>query len=154
MSLSHLYGGEGEAGAAAAAAEEEVELERFEITDWDLQNEFNPNRQRHWQTKEEAVYGIWAERDSDDERPSFGGKRCGGRGGDAESPGGQEGAAQTVRGTPTHLCTSPASGTPRGGGGPVSKSLEAKKGAGDGTEASEHLTSHREAFLSAPWGPG
>ncbi|XP_054852639.1 tuftelin-interacting protein 11 [Eublepharis macularius] len=69
MSLSHLYGG------AEAAGEEEVELERFEITDWDLQNEFNPHRQRHWQTKEEATYGVWAERDSDDERPSFGGKR-------------------------------------------------------------------------------
>uniref|UniRef100_H0XL48 Tuftelin-interacting protein 11 n=1 Tax=Otolemur garnettii TaxID=30611 RepID=H0XL48_OTOGA len=48
--------------------------ENFEITDWDLQNEFNPNQQRHWQIKEEATYGMWAERDLDDERPSFGGK--------------------------------------------------------------------------------
>lgn len=76
MSLSHLYGSK-EAGAAAEAEAEAdgVELESFEITDWDLQNEFNPHRQRHWQTKEEATYGVWAERDSDDERPSFGGKR-------------------------------------------------------------------------------
>uniref|UniRef100_A0A8D0E6M9 Tuftelin-interacting protein 11 n=1 Tax=Salvator merianae TaxID=96440 RepID=A0A8D0E6M9_SALMN len=69
MSLSHLY------GKNDAALDDDVEMENFEITDWDLQNEFNPNRQRHWQTKEEATYGMWAERDSDDERPSFGGKR-------------------------------------------------------------------------------
>ncbi|XP_028566243.2 tuftelin-interacting protein 11 isoform X1 [Podarcis muralis] len=69
MSLSHLY------GKNDAAADDDVEMEKFEITDWDLQNEFNPNRQRHWQTKEEATYGMWAEHDSDDERPSFGGKR-------------------------------------------------------------------------------
>lgn len=74
MSLSHLYG---KGSAAASASDDDVEMERFEITDWDLENEFNPNRQRHWQTKEEATYGMWAERDSDDERPSFGGKRCG-----------------------------------------------------------------------------
>ncbi|XP_060106869.1 tuftelin-interacting protein 11 [Heteronotia binoei] len=80
MSLSHLYG--------AAEEEDEVELERFEITEWDLQNEFNPHRQRRWQTKEEALYGLWARPrgDGDDEedgggdddpeqRPSFGGKR-------------------------------------------------------------------------------
>lgn len=70
MSLSHLYrDGEGRID------DDDDERENFEITDWDLQNEFNPNRQRHWQTKEEATYGVWAERDSDDERPSFGGKR-------------------------------------------------------------------------------
>ncbi|KAF7240762.1 Tuftelin-interacting protein 11 [Varanus komodoensis] len=70
MSLSHLYGKN-----EAVVEDDDVEMEKFEITDWDLQNEFNPNRQRHWQTKEEATYGMWAERDSDDERPSFGGKR-------------------------------------------------------------------------------
>ncbi|XP_036076418.1 tuftelin-interacting protein 11 [Rousettus aegyptiacus] len=71
MSLSHLYrDGEGHMD------DDEDERENFEITDWDLQNEFNPNRQRHWQTKEEATYGVWAERDSDEERPSFGGKRA------------------------------------------------------------------------------
>ncbi|MBN3311825.1 TFP11 protein, partial [Atractosteus spatula] len=69
MSLSHLYGRGGE------EEEEGVEVERFEVTDWDLENEFNPDRRRHRQTKEEATYGVWAERDSDDERPSFGGKR-------------------------------------------------------------------------------
>uniref|UniRef100_A0A1W7RC50 Tuftelin-interacting protein 11 n=2 Tax=Crotalinae TaxID=8710 RepID=A0A1W7RC50_AGKCO len=71
MSLSHLYGRGGEAGAEDG----DVEMERFEISEWDLQNEFNPNRHRHRQTKEEAIYGLWAERDSDEERPSFGGKR-------------------------------------------------------------------------------
>lgn len=66
MSMSHLYGTDGEDG---------VEMENFEVSDWDLQNEFNPHRQRHRQSKEEATYGVWAERDSDEERPSFGGKR-------------------------------------------------------------------------------
>ncbi|NXH92517.1 TFP11 protein, partial [Edolisoma coerulescens] len=66
MSMSHLYGTDGDDG---------VEMESFEVSDWDLQNEFNPHRQRHRQTKEEATYGVWAERDSDEERPSFGGKR-------------------------------------------------------------------------------
>ncbi|XP_020328610.1 tuftelin-interacting protein 11 [Oncorhynchus kisutch] len=70
MSMSHLYGRQGE------EEDEGVEVEKFEVTEWDLANEFNPERRRHRQTKEEAVYGIWAERgDSDDERPSFGGKR-------------------------------------------------------------------------------
>ncbi|XP_053576508.1 tuftelin-interacting protein 11 [Bombina bombina] len=67
MSMSHLYGKDEDSDG--------VEMESFEITDWDIQNEFNPNRRRHWQTKEEATYGMWAEQDSDDERPSFGGKR-------------------------------------------------------------------------------
>lgn len=68
MSMSHLYGTDGDDG---------VEMENFEVSDWDLQNEFNPHRQRHRQSKEEATYGVWAERDSDEERPSFGGKRYG-----------------------------------------------------------------------------
>ncbi|NP_001087642.2 tuftelin-interacting protein 11 [Xenopus laevis] len=67
MSMSHLYGKDEDSDG--------VEMENFEITDWDLQNEFNPNRRKHFQTKEEATYGMWAEHDSDDERPSFGGKR-------------------------------------------------------------------------------
>ncbi|PIO26299.1 hypothetical protein AB205_0129330 [Aquarana catesbeiana] len=67
MSMSHLYGKDEDSDG--------VEMEKFEITDWDLENEFNPNRRKHWQTKEETTYGIWAERDSDDERPSFGGKK-------------------------------------------------------------------------------
>ncbi|KAG8436393.1 hypothetical protein GDO86_007481 [Hymenochirus boettgeri] len=67
MSMSHLYGKDEDSDG--------VEMENFEITDWDLQNEFNPNRRKHFQTKDEAIYGMWADRDSDDERPSFGGKR-------------------------------------------------------------------------------
>ncbi|MFT7805021.1 tuftelin-interacting protein 11 [Arapaima gigas] len=69
MSMSHLYGRRGPEEDAG------VEVESFEVTDWDLANEFNPDRRRHRQTKEEATYGIWAEHDSDEERPSFGGKR-------------------------------------------------------------------------------
>ncbi|KAG8012068.1 Tuftelin-interacting protein 11 [Nibea albiflora] len=69
MSMSHLYGRREE-------EEDGVEVESFEVTDWDLANEFNPDRRRHRQTKEQATYGIWADRDSDeDERPSFGGKK-------------------------------------------------------------------------------
>lgn len=33
------------------------EYERFEITDYDLENEFNPNRVRRRQTKEQSIYG-------------------------------------------------------------------------------------------------
>lgn len=70
MSMSHLYGRRGD------EEDDGVEIERFEVTEWDLANEFNPERQRTRQTKEQATYGIWADRDSDeDERPSFGGKR-------------------------------------------------------------------------------
>ncbi|XP_034026045.1 tuftelin-interacting protein 11 [Thalassophryne amazonica] len=73
MSMSHLYGRRGEEEAEEEAG---IEVESFEVTDWDLANEFNANRVKHRQTKEEATYGIWAEKDSDeDERPSFGGKR-------------------------------------------------------------------------------
>ncbi|KAF6729605.1 Tuftelin-interacting protein 11 [Oryzias melastigma] len=69
MSMSHLYGRREE-------EEDGVEIESFEVTDWDLANEFNPERRRFRQTKEQATYGIWADKDSDeDERPSFGGKR-------------------------------------------------------------------------------
>uniref|UniRef100_A0A8D0AUT6 Tuftelin-interacting protein 11 n=1 Tax=Sander lucioperca TaxID=283035 RepID=A0A8D0AUT6_SANLU len=69
MSMSHLYGRREE-------EEEGVEIESFEVTDWDLANEFNPDRRRFRQTKDQATYGIWADRDSDeDERPSFGGKK-------------------------------------------------------------------------------
>ncbi|XP_078713572.1 tuftelin-interacting protein 11 isoform X1 [Lampetra fluviatilis] len=65
MSMSHLYG-----------RDEDVNVERFEVTDWDLENEFNPERVRHRQSKEEAVYGVWAEDDDDDdERPGFSGGR-------------------------------------------------------------------------------
>lgn len=33
------------------------EYERFEITDYDLDNEFNPNRPRRKITKHQAIYG-------------------------------------------------------------------------------------------------
>ena len=41
------------------------EYERFEITDYDLDNEFYP-RNRRKRTKESETYGVWAE-DSDEE---------------------------------------------------------------------------------------
>lgn len=46
-------------------------MENFEITDWDLENEFNPDRIRRKPTKNQKIYGIWADDDSDDGRPSF-----------------------------------------------------------------------------------
>lgn len=52
------------------------EKERFEITDYDLDNEFNINRRQRRPTKHQQIYGIWAD-DSDNEdeaRPSFGNK--------------------------------------------------------------------------------
>ncbi len=33
------------------------EFERFEITDYDLENEFNPNRRRKNQSKNQQIYG-------------------------------------------------------------------------------------------------
>uniref|UniRef100_A0A336M495 CSON002687 protein n=1 Tax=Culicoides sonorensis TaxID=179676 RepID=A0A336M495_CULSO len=52
------------------------EYERFEITDYDLQNEFNPNRNRRRQTKNQAIYGVWADNsgDSDDSAPELSGR--------------------------------------------------------------------------------
>ncbi|KAF7991676.1 hypothetical protein HCN44_010477 [Aphidius gifuensis] len=49
------------------------EVEGFEITDWDLDNEFNPNRVRRRMTKEQQMIGVFAD-DSDEERapkPAF-----------------------------------------------------------------------------------
>uniref|UniRef100_A0A1Y1LAH9 G-patch domain-containing protein n=2 Tax=Photinus pyralis TaxID=7054 RepID=A0A1Y1LAH9_PHOPY len=49
------------------------EYEKFEITDYDIENEFNPNRPRRGLSKHQQIYGIWAD-DSDnevDERASF-----------------------------------------------------------------------------------
>lgn len=45
------------------------EVERFEVTEDDLMNEFYPRAGRR-QTKNQAIYGMWAD-DSDDERPGF-----------------------------------------------------------------------------------
>ena len=41
------------------------ELEPFQITEEDQANEFRPRRRRF--RKEDAIYGMWAEQDSDDE---------------------------------------------------------------------------------------
>ena len=53
------------------------EVMSFEITDQDLDDEFNINRSRPRQSKNRATYGIWAENSDDDDdgdlRPSFGG---------------------------------------------------------------------------------
>ncbi|RZF44102.1 hypothetical protein LSTR_LSTR004474 [Laodelphax striatellus] len=49
------------------------EVESFEITDYDLENEFNINRKQFRQTKNQSIYGIWAQpedEDSGDEGPS------------------------------------------------------------------------------------
>ena len=56
------------------------EMMRFEITDHDIDNEFNYGLRRPRISKNKATYGIWAE-DSDNEddpdaRPSFGGKNA------------------------------------------------------------------------------
>ncbi|CAH1799129.1 unnamed protein product [Owenia fusiformis] len=53
------------------------ETERFEVTEDDLYNEFNPNRPSWRQTKNQATYGIWHHDsdDDEDERPGFGGGR-------------------------------------------------------------------------------
>lgn len=42
------------------------EYEKFEINDYDLENEFNPSRGRRRPTKNQQIYGIWADDDSDD----------------------------------------------------------------------------------------
>ncbi|XP_003741381.1 tuftelin-interacting protein 11 [Galendromus occidentalis] len=76
-------------------ADDDVEIEDFSVTDWDLENEFNPNRTRYRQTREDRIYGIWAERagpsaagaddDDDDDGEAAGGGRPSFRG----APGGK-----------------------------------------------------------------
>lgn len=46
-------------------ADSDNEVEEFSITDYDLQNEFFPGMKRRKMTKEQAMLGIWASRDSD-----------------------------------------------------------------------------------------
>ena len=48
-------------------ADSDNEVEEFSITDYDLQNEFFPGLKRRKMTKEQAMLGIWASRDSDDD---------------------------------------------------------------------------------------
>ncbi|KAM7351847.1 septin interacting protein 1 [Cochliomyia hominivorax] len=55
------------------------EYERFEITDYDLDNEFNPNRSRKKQTKQHQIYGIWADDSDNDDDEESSGRRRGGR---------------------------------------------------------------------------
>ncbi|XP_049878892.1 septin-interacting protein 1 [Pectinophora gossypiella] len=43
------------------------EVIRFEITDHDLDNEFNPHRTHRKNKKEYAIYGVWAKDSDDDE---------------------------------------------------------------------------------------
>lgn len=50
------------------------EYEKFEVNDYDLDNEFNPNRNRRRPTKNQQIYGIWADDDSDGESPGGGGR--------------------------------------------------------------------------------
>ena len=52
--------------------DDDVEVEDFEITDRDLMEGFGLGFRRHRMTKEEAIYGIWAERDSDDDEGARG----------------------------------------------------------------------------------
>ncbi|XP_057669177.1 tuftelin-interacting protein 11 isoform X1 [Diorhabda carinulata] len=48
------------------------EMEKFEITDYDLENEFNINRTRKKQSKHHQIYGIWADdSDGEDDKKSF-----------------------------------------------------------------------------------
>lgn len=55
---------------------DDVEFEDFEITDYDLMEGMGLGFRRRKMTKEDAIYGIWADKDSDDDdRPSFSGKR-------------------------------------------------------------------------------
>uniref|UniRef100_A0A1I7X9I8 G-patch domain-containing protein n=1 Tax=Heterorhabditis bacteriophora TaxID=37862 RepID=A0A1I7X9I8_HETBA len=63
------------------AMDDDDGMESFEVDDRDLEFAMNPGR-RHFQTKNQATYGIWADREESDEdgedayaRPSFGKRR-------------------------------------------------------------------------------
>merc|ERR1712013_266865 len=47
-----------------AAMASDVEVTSFEITDYDLETELHPGMRKR-QTKEQAIYGVWADSDSD-----------------------------------------------------------------------------------------
>ncbi|KAI8038238.1 septin-interacting protein 1 [Drosophila gunungcola] len=61
------------------------EYERFEITDYDLDNEFNMNRPRGRQSRHQQIYGIWAD-DSEEESGGEAGGGGGRRGRSARKP--------------------------------------------------------------------
>ena len=56
--------------------EDDVEVEEFGITDYDLMQGLGMGLGygRRKMTKEQAIYGMWAEKDSDDE-DNYGGRR-------------------------------------------------------------------------------
>ena len=47
--------------------DDDVEVEDFEITDMDLMHGLGLGFRRRKMTKEEAIYGMWADKDSDDD---------------------------------------------------------------------------------------
>ena len=47
----------------AGVYDSEEEVEGFNVTNDDLVNEFNPDRPMFRQTKEDALYGMWARRE-------------------------------------------------------------------------------------------
>lgn len=54
----------------------DTEYEKFEINDYDLENEFNPFRAgRRRPTKNQQIYGIWADDDSDENTESTSNRR-------------------------------------------------------------------------------
>ncbi|OQV25291.1 Tuftelin-interacting protein 11 [Hypsibius exemplaris] len=65
-------------------------VERFEVTDDDYRDALDPtSRKRRKFTKDDAIYGMWADGDSDEDKPSFGGGGGGGkknRGADYSAP--------------------------------------------------------------------
>ena len=56
-------------------ADSDNEVEEFVVTDYDLQNEFFPGMKRRKMTKEQAMLGIWATRDSDEDADDGGNRR-------------------------------------------------------------------------------
>lgn len=41
---------------------DDEDIEKFNISNNDLMNEFNPDRPTFRQTKEDALYGMWAQK--------------------------------------------------------------------------------------------
>lgn len=57
------------------AADSDEEFESFQVTEQDLLNELHPKKRKF--TKEDRIYGMWAENDSDDD-DRYGAKERGG----------------------------------------------------------------------------